>query len=532
MSLKEPNLDKTQSMFDPKKMSNLLLSNMLKKLDAKERELRTLTNNTPDAIVRFDTQGHLTYVNPKAQALLGSNQSLIGKTVTDLTPVIDKDFFETNFRNVIHSGEGLSFEKAYINVSGENGWAHIRMVPEFDNNGTISSVLSIGRDITERKELELALQENQERLQTIIENEPECIKIIDSEGRLAYMNPAGLDMIEATLEQVQGKEVLGVIVEKYRDPFIQMHQRVIAGEKAHLIFETIGLKGKHCWLETTSVPMQSNGETVLLGVTRDITERKQAEEALAMRERKFRSLAENSPDNIARWDTEGRYLYINPTHERLLAMPLSEAIGTFIPESHTAVKAAIAQVVATKKKATIQQEAPGENGEMEIHDVSLAPELGENGEVLSILGIGRDMTAIYHMQDELANREQALQEAQRIAHVGSWDVDIVNNHLTWSDETYRMWEIDKELFEATFEAFLETVHPEDRELVAKTYNDSIINRSHYDVEHRLLFPDGRIKYIHERGEPHYDETGKPVRFIGTSLDITERRQMEEKIFRK
>ncbi|MRR51586.1 MAG: PAS domain S-box protein [Rhodocyclaceae bacterium] len=128
---------------------------------------------------------------------------------------------------------------------------------------------------------------------------------------------------------------------------------------------------------------------------------------------------------------------------------------------------------------------------------------------------------------ELSESERQLKEAEHIAHVGSWDVDIVNDRLVWSDEIFRIWEIDKTKFKADFATFLETVHPEDRERVNRVYNEAIATHSLYEVEHRLLFPDGRVKYILERGEPRYDGQGKPVHFLGTSLDITERKRTEE-----
>ncbi|GBG15089.1 uncharacterized protein NMK_2691 [Novimethylophilus kurashikiensis] len=130
-------------------------------------------------------------------------------------------------------------------------------------------------------------------------------------------------------------------------------------------------------------------------------------------------------------------------------------------------------------------------------------------------------------QGAILHARVALEDAQRIAHIGSWDVDILNDVLTWSDETFRIWEIDKTKFEATFAAFVETVHPDDREKVVHNYNQSLINKTLYQVEHRLLFPDGRVKYIQERGEPFYDDDGRPIRFIGTSLDVTERKRFEE-----
>ncbi len=126
-----------------------------------------------------------------------------------------------------------------------------------------------------------ALIETQFRLRTIIETEPECIKIVDAQGRLMHMNPAGLAMIEAdSLEQVAGRPIVNTIVPEYRAAFDRLREQVLAGETMQMEYETIGLKGGRRWLETHAVPMEDNGDTVLLAVTRDITERKRTEVAL------------------------------------------------------------------------------------------------------------------------------------------------------------------------------------------------------------------------------------------------------------
>ncbi|WP_293639039.1 diguanylate cyclase [Polaromonas sp.] len=123
------------------------------------------------------------------------------------------------------------------------------------------------------------LKASELHLQTIIENEPECIKIVDAHGRLLHMNPAGLAMIEAdSLAQVAGRPVLDLIAPECRSAFADLHQRVLAGERMQMQFEVIGLKGGRRWLETHAVPMLDHGETVQLAVTHDITERKQMEE--------------------------------------------------------------------------------------------------------------------------------------------------------------------------------------------------------------------------------------------------------------
>jgi len=135
----------------------------------------------------------------------------------------------------------------------------------------------------QREQTEEALRESEQRLRTIIETEPECINVLDSDGRLLEMNAAGLAMFEAnSLEEAQQHNLADFLLPEYRDSFIALHKRVIRGESGILEFEIRGLRGTQRWLEIFAAPMRStNGKTVmLLGITRDITARKEAEERI------------------------------------------------------------------------------------------------------------------------------------------------------------------------------------------------------------------------------------------------------------
>ena len=125
---------------------------------------------------------------------------------------------------------------------------------------------------------------------------------------------------------------------------------------------------------------------------------------------------------------------------------------------------------------------------------------------------------------DLVRSHQSLSEAQRIAQVGNWELDILTNKLVWSDEIFRIFEIDKMRFGATYEDFLAAIHPGDRDAVNAAYRQSLENRQPYGMTHRLQMPDGRIKYVHEQGESFFDANGKPLRSSGTVQDITEREQ--------
>lgn len=126
----------------------------------------------------------------------------------------------------------------------------------------------------------------------------------------------------------------------------------------------------------------------------------------------------------------------------------------------------------------------------------------------------------------IKKRQKQYKEAQKLAKLGHWGLDLSTNKLHWSDEIYRIFEINPEEFDATYDGFINIIHPDDRELVNNAYADSINNRIDYDIEHRLLMKDGRIKYIHERCDTDYDDDGKPLKSMGTLLDITDRKLAE------
>jgi PAS domain S-box-containing protein len=131
----------------------------------------------------------------------------------------------------------------------------------------------------------------------------------------------------------------------------------------------------------------------------------------------------------------------------------------------------------------------------------------------------------------LLKARDSLAEAQRVAHLGNWDWDTVSNDLQWSDEIFRIFGLSPQEFGATYEAFLRSVHPEDRELVNEAVNSALERKEPYSIDHRIVLPDGTERIVHEQAEVTFDETGRPVRMLGTVQDITDRKRTEEALQR-
>ena len=143
-------------------------------------------------------------------------------------------------------------------------------------------------------------------------------------------------------------------------------------------------------------------------------------------------------------------------------------------------------------------------------------------------GIGINVNRYKQIEKDLSYRENILAHAQRIAHLGSWEMDLATNDLFWSDEIYRILGKEPQSIKASYDFFVEAIHPDDKEMTLNAINSVYENKS-YDVQHRVIQNGIKIGVFHERGEIIYDEDGNPSRMIGTTQDITELKEAQQKI---
>ena len=164
---------------------------------------------------------------------------------------------------------------------------------------------------------------------------------------------------------------------------------------------------------------------------------------------------------------------------------------------------------------------------IEQHGIRHLVVIDHAGRLAGMVTEGDLLPYLHRAIDELRDSESRLAEAQQLARIGTWELDLVDDKLWWSDEVYRIFEVEPPAFGASYLAFLSVVHPEDREMVNLAYTQSVELRRGYDILHRLAFPDGRIKHVNERGRTLYAADGTPLRSIGTIQDITERKRAEQ-----
>jgi diguanylate cyclase (GGDEF)-like protein/PAS domain S-box-containing protein len=293
-----------------------------------EDRYRTLTEQLPDYVWQKDREGRYVSCNRHyANDLSRTPETIIGHRDEDFYPPDLAAKYRADDLQVLSSGLPLEVEERWTDGVQER-WLHTTKVPLADGQGRAVGTIGIGRDITQRKEAEEALRASEERWRTIVQNEPECVKLLDREGRLLEMNPAGLSMIQATFEQVAGMPMAGLVAEEDRPAFDEMVAAVFRGETRHLIYDMIGLEGRRLTLETTSVPLwETTGAPPavgsLLGVTRDVTERKRDEERL----KRAAAVFSSSREGFVITNDKGEVEEINEAFTAITGYERPEAIG-------------------------------------------------------------------------------------------------------------------------------------------------------------------------------------------------------------
>ena len=263
-----------------------LRAQAVEELRTSEEKFRNIFENAPVGIFQSTVEGRLLNVNPAVAGLFAydSPEEMIN-TISDIPKqtFVHPEQRTEILREALNSKTYISQEVEYYRKDGSIFIANLHMRTVHDNNDEVAYLEGFIEDITERRQLEDSLLKSQKFLSTIIEAEPECVKLLAADGSIQMMNRAGLDMLEVeTLGQFSGKSVFSLIDPEYRDAFITMTKDVFAGIPGTLEFKMVGAKGRPLWLDTHAVPLRDDsGEIVsLLGITRNITKRKKYEEQL------------------------------------------------------------------------------------------------------------------------------------------------------------------------------------------------------------------------------------------------------------
>lgn len=264
--------------------------------------------------------------------------------------------------------------------------------------------------------------------------------------------------------------------------------------------------------------------------------RKRSEKALAISEKNYRELVENVNSVVLRWNKRGDISFINTYGKNFFGYRSRELIGKkvsiLVPKQDSQGKDLGKLVEDITEHPERYEENMNENIRRDGSRVWMSwtnrAIFDEMGALSEVLAIGTDITSIKQTEDDLRKSEMKLLQAQRLAGLGYWERDLKTNKIYWSDEVYRIFGLKPKQFGKTYQSFLACIHPNDRESVIKAANEPLKDpRNKIDTEYRVVRPDGSQRVVVERGEVIPSAGVSQSYLIGTVLDITEHRKMED-----
>ena len=385
---------------------------------------------------------------------------------------------------------------------------------------------------------------------------PDPIAVLDNKFRVVRVNRAMAARLGVSPEACIGATCYRAIHGTDRPPASCPHIQLLKDKKEHITEIREDNLGGDFIVSVSPIYDSRGGIAGCIHVARDINERKQAEEILIRSENNFRTLAENSPDIIVRFNREKYHVYANPAASRVYELSQEEIIGKthrelgMDPEKIKFCEEKCERIFTSGQPEITEFRYISPAGKEYYFNTQLVPEFAD-GKVVSVLSISRDITALkkaeFRLKDTLDNlealveertselekaftslkeSEASLAEAQRIARLGSWSWDIETNKTSGSDETYRIFGLSPQELKVTYDGFLSRVSPTDQVFVDNCIKAALKGKN-LSVDFQIVRADGEERSVHLHAETLFNEEKKPVRMLGTVQDITERKKIEQ-----
>ncbi|MHB8069348.1 MAG: PAS domain S-box protein [Desulfobaccales bacterium] len=501
-----------------------------KELCLKER----LLDGACDSIFLHDLDGHFLYLNEAAYSNRGyEKEELLAKDVSELVTPEFAGKREALLNDLMAKGEVI-FESAHRRKDGSvlPVEIHARTINISDQQ----LILSVARDITDRKEAQEALRKSEETYRQIVETALEGIWTIDAANRVTFANNRLMEMLGYSQDELLGQPITKLLDREWlakASTLITEHLR--KGNKEHLDFKLRHRDGRELWMIMTASPIfDAQGPYAgALGMVTDITARKQAEEALRESEQRFRDITEHAVEWIWEVDPEGKYTYSSLTVEKLLGYTPEEVLGKhfydfFLPEDREELKrAALAAFGAKQPFRDFLNRNLRKDGETVWLSTSGVPVLDAAGNLLGYRGVDNDITARKQAEDSLRESEEnyrlLVNQIPAVVFKGyaDWSIDFFDNKIE-SITGYSKTDFDSRKLR-----WQELILPEDLEEAKQKFIKALKTDKSYVREYRIRRKDGEIRWVQNLGRIFCDAGGKIDHVSGVLLDINARKKAEE-----
>lgn len=489
-------------------------------------------------VARFDARGVCVFANDCIGKLLGATRDqILGDAWRQLSSEIASRIPERWDR--LRAGESVAAVETYERADGRRVSVQIESTPELDRDGRLASILLTCVDLTESEGHTQEEERERDRVATHLEElesiyarSPVGLALIDRDLRYVRVNQAIADMNGLPVAEIVGKRYRDLAPETadLAEPFLKR-----VAERGQSI-RNLEVKARppgdpaheHVYLMSLDPMRDGDGETIgLISAVQDVTELRRAEEKAARRLMELEVVYANAPVGLCHVDARDlRVLHLNQRFARLAGTPVQEQIGRRIPDL---LSGSIGRqlIPPLRQVADSGMSSPGIQvvgrppGPMEREYTWIANlhPARRGGAVREVIIVLQDVTSLADRQRELEAVRDRLAEAQRVARVGSWEWNLLDDRVWWSSELYEIFG-EPRSYVPSYVGFFEHVHPQDRPKVRAQVDRTVRDGQADHLTYRIIRGDGaeRVVFTVARLERTHD--GQPARLLGTCQDIT------------
>jgi PAS domain S-box-containing protein/putative nucleotidyltransferase with HDIG domain len=455
-------------------------------------------------------------------------KDIIGKSVLKLFPEIKNFGVYDVFKRVYKTGKPEEHPIAFYRDNRISGWRrnYVYKLPT-------GEIVSVFDDRTRQRETEELLKISEEFASSLMRNSPTPIMVLNADYSMRYMNPA--------LEKLTGYKLDDLIGEKPPYPWWEKEMfkesdrfiKEISEKKVRYdAMPIITKSGETVYLDITTTPVKDKGRLkYIIGTGTDVTERREAVNIIESERNKFKSLIEGLANTEIGIDIVGldyKIYYQNSVLEKRFGnIPNKLCYQIYMDRDKPCSSCNIKNAVREKK--VYETELQGRDNR--YYKILSAPFPNPDGTIDKVIEVVIDETEKKKTEAAVIKKEEDLSEAQRIAHIGSFNLDLQNNKVTMSDEVFKILKIDPEKFNGNFNVIVDLFHPDDKEFALAALDNAIRNKTFLDIEHRAILNDKSEIFIDVKAKPFYDSSHKPQKLIGTLMDITQRKKAEIKLLK-
>ncbi|MDB5730191.1 MAG: bifunctional diguanylate cyclase/phosphodiesterase, partial [Variovorax sp.] len=455
--------------------------------------------------------------------------SMQGRTLLEISGPQVWEHSRTYFEAAL-AGQVEKYDASVTRPDGTVRVINIQLLPTQTADSVPDGFISLSRDITDLRQA----QEQAKRLVAIVESSDDAIIGTSMDGIVTHWNAGAEHMFGYGREEMLGRQVSTIFPPQteVRAEEAELNRRVRAGEIVrHAERMRVRKDGSSLVVAATLSPVRDEkGEVIgVSAISRDVSERKETERALALSEAHYRALSDSSPIGVFHADKAGHNTYLNARLQEMLGRDAQQGLDlgwshNIHPDDRQATVECWRKMLAEGALYDVEfRVVLPQTGTHHLH-VRALPVYDKLGEVNGFVGVVEDHTRFRRIEQQLRASEQLLDRAGQLAGVGAWQLDLLTQTLTWSSQTRRMHGLSADC-QPTLEEAKQFYAPPARAALARALQEGIEHGWPWDLELPLVTAKGRQAWVRTAGEIEYED-GKAVRTFGAFQDITERKLAE------